>query len=108
MMSGDLCWYVEINLFWAAHQTHHSSEEYNLSTALRQSMLQQFTSWVCILIIDLNLIAILIIAILSSNCFVCTTIHISDPSTVESSVSVLDTYRGGQGYKWVWLILCCR
>jgi alkylglycerol monooxygenase len=36
----------EINLFWAAHQTHHSSEEYNLSSALRQSMFQGFTSWV--------------------------------------------------------------
>jgi len=51
MMSGDLVMLVEINLFWAAHQTHHSSEEYNLSTALRQSMIQQFTSWVCVLII---------------------------------------------------------
>ncbi|XP_065919974.1 alkylglycerol monooxygenase-like [Dysidea avara] len=35
----------EINLFWASHQTHHSSEQYNLSTALRQSTVQQFTSW---------------------------------------------------------------
>ena len=98
MMSDDLFWYVEINLFWAAHQTHHSSEEYNLSTALRQSMLQQFTSWVCMLIVDLNLTVILIIAVLSSNCFVCTTINVYDPSTVKSSVSVLDTHRGGRGY----------
>jgi sterol desaturase/sphingolipid hydroxylase (fatty acid hydroxylase superfamily) len=37
----------EINLFWAAHQVHHSSEDYNLSTALRQSILQVYTSWVC-------------------------------------------------------------
>lgn len=37
---------VEVNLFWMAHQVHHSSEEYNLSTALRQSMMQRFTSWV--------------------------------------------------------------
>jgi alkylglycerol monooxygenase len=36
----------EINLFWAAHQTHHSSEDYNLSTALRQSVFQKYTSWV--------------------------------------------------------------
>ena len=28
------------------HQVHHSSEEYNLSTALRQSSLQRFTSFV--------------------------------------------------------------
>ncbi|MEE4246222.1 MAG: sterol desaturase family protein, partial [Kangiellaceae bacterium] len=27
----------EINLFWAAHVVHHSSEDYNLSTALRQT-----------------------------------------------------------------------
>ena len=50
VMSGDLVVLAEINLFWAAHQAHHSSEEYNLSTALRQSVLQQFTSWVCSLI----------------------------------------------------------
>lgn len=35
----------EVNLFWAAHQTHHSSEDYNLSTAIRQSMFQKYTSW---------------------------------------------------------------
>ncbi|XP_071789310.1 alkylglycerol monooxygenase-like [Asterias amurensis] len=35
----------EVNIIWAAHQTHHSSEEYNLSTALRQSIFQRFTSW---------------------------------------------------------------
>jgi sterol desaturase/sphingolipid hydroxylase (fatty acid hydroxylase superfamily) len=27
----------EVRLFWAAHVNHHSSEQYNLSTALRQS-----------------------------------------------------------------------
>ena len=31
---------------WAAHQVHHSSEDYNLSTALRQSVLQRYNSWV--------------------------------------------------------------
>ncbi|XP_053119295.1 alkylglycerol monooxygenase [Hemicordylus capensis] len=36
----------EINLLWAAHQTHHSSEDYNLFTALRQSLLQKYTSWI--------------------------------------------------------------
>lgn len=34
----------EINLVWASHQVHHSSEEYNLSTALRQSMFQRYFS----------------------------------------------------------------
>uniref|UniRef100_W5MZN3 Alkylglycerol monooxygenase n=1 Tax=Lepisosteus oculatus TaxID=7918 RepID=W5MZN3_LEPOC len=36
----------EVNIMWAAHQVHHSSEDYNLSTALRQSLTQQCTSWV--------------------------------------------------------------
>merc|ERR1711976_867656 len=35
----------EINILWAAHQVHHSSEDYNLTTALRQSVLQRFNSW---------------------------------------------------------------
>lgn len=34
----------EINILWAVHQTHHSSEDYNLSTALRQSASQGFAS----------------------------------------------------------------
>ena len=37
---------AEVNLFWAAHQAHHSSEDYTLSTALRQSAVQRFNSWV--------------------------------------------------------------
>lgn len=36
----------EVNIIWAAHQVHHSSEDYNLSTALRQSVLQLYTSWI--------------------------------------------------------------
>ncbi|XP_059827335.1 alkylglycerol monooxygenase isoform X2 [Hypanus sabinus] len=36
----------EVNVMWAAHQVHHSSEDYNLSTALRQSLLQKYFSWV--------------------------------------------------------------
>eukprot|EP00095_Tigriopus_kingsejongensis_P011023 maker-scaffold109_size355148-snap-gene-0.15 protein:Tk11023 transcript:maker-scaffold109_size355148-snap-gene-0.15-mRNA-1 annotation:"transmembrane protein 195" len=35
----------EINILWAAHQVHHSSEEYNLTTALRQSFMQAFGAW---------------------------------------------------------------
>lgn len=44
----DLCYYWahrmshEINLFWGGHVVHHSSEEYNLSVALRQSSTQTF------------------------------------------------------------------
>jgi sterol desaturase/sphingolipid hydroxylase (fatty acid hydroxylase superfamily) len=33
-----------INFFWASHITHHQSEEYNLSVALRQSLTSAFTS----------------------------------------------------------------
>ena len=39
----DLCYYWthrmghEINVLWAAHAVHHQSEEYNLTTALRQT-----------------------------------------------------------------------
>lgn len=36
----------EVSILWASHQVHHSSEYYNLTTALRQSLTQQFTSWV--------------------------------------------------------------
>jgi alkylglycerol monooxygenase len=36
----------EVNAFWAAHVVHHSSEEYNLSVALRQGTFQQAFSWV--------------------------------------------------------------
>ncbi|XP_074652824.1 alkylglycerol monooxygenase-like [Tubulanus polymorphus] len=32
----------EVNLFWATHQAHHSSEDYNFTTALRQSTFQKF------------------------------------------------------------------
>ncbi|KAJ3407862.1 hypothetical protein HDV05_005241 [Chytridiales sp. JEL 0842] len=36
----------EINIIWAGHSVHHSSEEYNLSTALRHSVLQDYFSWI--------------------------------------------------------------
>jgi len=35
----------EVNLLWAAHQVHHSSEYFNLSTALRQTSTGAFFSW---------------------------------------------------------------
>ncbi|XP_063588584.1 alkylglycerol monooxygenase-like [Penaeus indicus] len=43
----DLCYYWvhranhEINLLWAVHQIHHSSEDFTLSTALRLSVFQR-------------------------------------------------------------------
>jgi sterol desaturase/sphingolipid hydroxylase (fatty acid hydroxylase superfamily) len=35
----------EINLLWAGHVVHHSSEEFNLTVALRQSSLHGLMSW---------------------------------------------------------------
>ncbi|XP_043208669.1 alkylglycerol monooxygenase-like [Amphibalanus amphitrite] len=51
MLAVDLGYYWfhrashEVNLVWASHQVHHSSEYYNLATALRQSVVQQYFSW---------------------------------------------------------------
>ena len=48
----DFCYYLfhmfshKINIFWAAHIVHHQSEDYNLSTALRQSSFQVCYSWI--------------------------------------------------------------
>jgi sterol desaturase/sphingolipid hydroxylase (fatty acid hydroxylase superfamily) len=35
----------EVNVFWSAHITHHNSEDYNLTTALRQGPLQYAFGW---------------------------------------------------------------
>jgi alkylglycerol monooxygenase len=48
----DFCYYWfhrvshEVNLFWAGHVIHHTSEEYNLIVALRQSGIGGFISWI--------------------------------------------------------------
>ncbi|MBC9252764.1 hypothetical protein A9179_21070 [Pseudomonas alcaligenes] len=48
----DFCYYWnhrighERNVFWAAHSVHHQSEEYNLSTALRQTSMGFLLSWI--------------------------------------------------------------
>lgn len=48
----DFCYYWlhrgshEINILWASHQVHHSSEDYNLGTALRQSAVQNYCVWI--------------------------------------------------------------
>jgi sterol desaturase/sphingolipid hydroxylase (fatty acid hydroxylase superfamily) len=36
----------EVAVFWAAHEVHHSSEYFNLSTALRQSSIMPLMGWV--------------------------------------------------------------
>jgi len=48
----DFCYYWvhrcghELNIMWAAHVVHHSSEEYNLSTALRQTGTGFLLGWI--------------------------------------------------------------
>ena len=52
LLAYDLCYYWvhrlghEVNILWAAHVVHHSSEEYNLSTALRQTGTGFLLGWV--------------------------------------------------------------
>jgi len=47
----DFCYYWvhrtghTMNLFWAMHGVHHCSEEYNLTCALRQSMIHGWFNW---------------------------------------------------------------
>ena len=51
-VAWDFCYYWnhrlghEISVLWAAHAVHHQSEDYNLSTALRQTSTSFLTSWV--------------------------------------------------------------
>jgi alkylglycerol monooxygenase len=48
----DFCYYWlhraghEVALFWAAHVVHHQSQEYNLSTALRQTSSGALFGWI--------------------------------------------------------------
>ena len=52
LLGVDFFYYVfhrashRVNVFWASHVVHHQSEEYNLSTALRQSWLEIIFTWV--------------------------------------------------------------
>jgi len=48
----DLCYYWlhrmghQVNVLWAAHVVHHQSEDYNLSTALRQTSTGALLGWI--------------------------------------------------------------
>jgi sterol desaturase/sphingolipid hydroxylase (fatty acid hydroxylase superfamily) len=52
LVAYDFCFYWshrlshEVNLLWATHVVHHSSEEYNLSTALRQPSTGFLFGWI--------------------------------------------------------------
>ena len=39
-------WMHEVAIAWAAHVVHHSSEDYNLSTALRQTATGELLGWI--------------------------------------------------------------
>lgn len=51
LLAYDFCYYWlhrmghELQILWAAHGVHHSSEEYNLSTALRQTATGSLFGW---------------------------------------------------------------
>lgn len=51
-LAWDFCYYWfhryshEISILWAAHAVHHQSEDYNLSTALRQTSTGFLFSWI--------------------------------------------------------------
>jgi sterol desaturase/sphingolipid hydroxylase (fatty acid hydroxylase superfamily) len=52
LIGFDFCYYWahrmghEISILWASHAVHHQSEEYNLSTALRQTSTGFLFSWI--------------------------------------------------------------
>jgi sterol desaturase/sphingolipid hydroxylase (fatty acid hydroxylase superfamily) len=52
LFAYDFCYYWlhrlghELTFLWAAHVVHHQSEEYNLSTALRQTSTGMFFGWI--------------------------------------------------------------
>jgi len=52
LLAYDFCYYWlhraghEVNILWAAHVVHHQSEDYNLSTALRQTGSGVLLGWV--------------------------------------------------------------
>jgi sterol desaturase/sphingolipid hydroxylase (fatty acid hydroxylase superfamily) len=51
-LAWDLCYYWfhrfshEISILWAAHAVHHQSEDYNLTTALRQTSTSFLFGWI--------------------------------------------------------------
>ena len=52
IIAWDLCYYWshrvqhEVSVFWAGHAVHHQSEDYNLSTALRQPSTGFLLTWI--------------------------------------------------------------
>lgn len=46
----------EVNFIWAIHQAHHSSVEFSMMSALRQAVLQPFTAWVSLKLVNYQLL----------------------------------------------------
>jgi alkylglycerol monooxygenase len=53
----------EVNLLWASHVVHHSSEDFNLATAFRQSWSNQFFYWLFYLPMAILGIPVMVFAI---------------------------------------------
>ena len=53
----------EVNLLWASHVVHHSSEDFNLATAFRQSWTNQFFYWLFYLPMAIVGIPVMVFAI---------------------------------------------
>ncbi len=69
LFAEDLCYYCfhrtshESRFFWASHVVHHSSQEYNLSTALRQTWSGSFYSfvfWIPLILIGFHPVMVLV------------------------------------------------
>ena len=69
LFAEDFCYYWfhrishESRLFWASHVVHHSSKEYNLSTALRQTWsgsLYTFIFWFPLILIGFHPVLVLV------------------------------------------------
>jgi sterol desaturase/sphingolipid hydroxylase (fatty acid hydroxylase superfamily) len=62
----DFCYYWyhrfshTVGLFWAVHVVHHQSEEFNLTTALRQPSTGVFTTWIFYLPMALTGVPVLV------------------------------------------------
>lgn len=70
----DFCYYWlhrmghERNILWAAHSVHHQSEDYNLSTALRQTSTGFLLSWIFYLPMAVLGVPLLVFVSINSGC----------------------------------------
>ena len=103
---------IEVNILWSQHQVHHSSEEYNLSTALRQGVVQRWATWVRFAMADLSSLFCPVIAsyragainfdldldYLFADGFFRTTQSVCSPFPIQFAVPVLDPHGGSWSF----------